>query len=397
MKICIVVQRYGAEVNGGAETLAKLVAEHLSRHIEVEAATTTARDASTWKPFYPEGVEVINGVKVRRFNVSRPRDILRFDLISKFIFHFPHPGFFEKIWMTEQGPYSPSLISFIEQSYEDFDFFLFVTYLYAGTYMGIPKAGKKAVLLPTAHDEPPIYLKIYQEMFNKTSAFIYLTPEEKDLMERLFEVSHKPNIIAGSGVSDDFSHLEETPSALKPHKDYFIYTGRVCRSKLADVLIDYFSRYLKETGRDISLVIAGRRDPDIKEPSNPNIIMTGFISEKDKFLLERDALALINPSRYESLSIVLLEAWLMETPVIVNGECLVMKNQVKRAEGGLTYHSYEEFAKSLNFIIENKEKSRQMAQKGRKYVQENYSWNVVESKMIKFFESLKQNMQKEDQ
>ena len=36
MKVAIVAQRYGADINGGAELHARYVAEHLARHAEVE-------------------------------------------------------------------------------------------------------------------------------------------------------------------------------------------------------------------------------------------------------------------------------------------------------------------------------------------------------------------------
>ena len=38
MKLAVVVQRYGADINGGAELHARYIAEHLARHAEVEVA-----------------------------------------------------------------------------------------------------------------------------------------------------------------------------------------------------------------------------------------------------------------------------------------------------------------------------------------------------------------------
>ena len=74
MKLAVVVQRYGAEINGGAELHARYVAEHLARHHDVEVVTTCARDYVTWRNDLPAGTEQVNGVRVRRFPVSRERD-----------------------------------------------------------------------------------------------------------------------------------------------------------------------------------------------------------------------------------------------------------------------------------------------------------------------------------
>ena len=70
MKLAVVVQRYGADINGGAELHARYVAERLARHAEVEVVTTCARDYVTWRNELPAGVEQVNGVPVRRFPVA---------------------------------------------------------------------------------------------------------------------------------------------------------------------------------------------------------------------------------------------------------------------------------------------------------------------------------------
>ncbi|HBH93471.1 MAG TPA: hexosyltransferase, partial [Bacteroides sp.] len=73
-KIALVVQRYGLEVNGGAEMLARTMAEHLKDRYDIEVLTSKAVDYVTWKDEYTADEEVINGIKVRRFGVTQPRN-----------------------------------------------------------------------------------------------------------------------------------------------------------------------------------------------------------------------------------------------------------------------------------------------------------------------------------
>ena len=47
-KLALVVQRYGLEVNGGAELLMRQMAEHLNGKYDVEVLTTKAVDYLTW-------------------------------------------------------------------------------------------------------------------------------------------------------------------------------------------------------------------------------------------------------------------------------------------------------------------------------------------------------------
>ena len=68
MKIAFVVQRYGENINGGAEQHCRQLAEKMSEKHHVEVLTTTAEDYYTWENRYPPGTEVLNGVTVRRFN-----------------------------------------------------------------------------------------------------------------------------------------------------------------------------------------------------------------------------------------------------------------------------------------------------------------------------------------
>ena len=73
MKVAIVVQRYGADINGGAEQHARYVAEHLAKHVQVEVLTTCAhRDYITWQNELPAGhARSVHGIPVHRFPVAR--------------------------------------------------------------------------------------------------------------------------------------------------------------------------------------------------------------------------------------------------------------------------------------------------------------------------------------
>ena len=73
MKLAVVVQRYGQGVHGGTELHARYIAEHLAQHADVDVLTTCAVDDSTCANTLKAGVEKMNGVQVRRFEVSKSR------------------------------------------------------------------------------------------------------------------------------------------------------------------------------------------------------------------------------------------------------------------------------------------------------------------------------------
>ena len=153
-KIAFINQRYGLEVNGGSEYYTRLIAEKLQGKFEVEVLTTTALGYDTWENYYPEDVETIEGITVRRFKIDRMRDVQSFNKFTTDIQESPDRTFEdEQKWIEDQGPVCRELIDFICEHKDEYDLFVFVTYLYYLTVRGLPKVAEKAVLIPTAHDE----------------------------------------------------------------------------------------------------------------------------------------------------------------------------------------------------------------------------------------------------
>ncbi|NJM07994.1 glycosyltransferase [Candidatus Gracilibacteria bacterium] len=184
MRLAFVIQRYGADVHGGAEAHCREWAERLAQRHDVTVFTTCARDFLTWADHYAPGVERINDVIVCRFAVDAPRDMAAFDAFSAQVFGQPHDVARETEWMRRQGPYSTALLSALEQRYAEFDLFIFITYLYATTFFGLPLVAPKAVLVPTAHDEPPLRLGIFRRVFDTPRYIIYNTPSERAMLNQ---------------------------------------------------------------------------------------------------------------------------------------------------------------------------------------------------------------------
>jgi glycosyltransferase involved in cell wall biosynthesis len=381
MKIVFVVQRYGLEVNGGAELQCREIAEHLSKYHELEVITTCAVDYLTWKNEYHAGVEQINGVIVRRFPVDQPRNVGVFNKYSEKIFSQPHSIEDEIQWMKLQGPNSSQLLQFIASNKEKYDYFIFFTYLYYPTYFGLPAVKEKAILVPEAHDEPPIYLKIFKDLFNSPRAIIYNTEEERSFVQSKFDNGLILSDVAGIGI--------DAPQSVSPESfrkkygiegKFIFYMGRIDESKGCKLLFEYFIRFLSETGNDIKLVLAGK--PVMKIPIHPNIVPIGFISDEDRFNGISAAELMVIPSKYESLSMVLLENWISGKPALVNGDCAVLKGHCIKSNGGLWYTSYDEFKECLNILLSDNFLMHTLGCNGEQYVRQKYTWETVINKYI---------------
>ncbi|MPM78188.1 hypothetical protein SDC9_125199 [bioreactor metagenome] len=120
----------------------------------------------------------------------------------------------------------------------------------------------------------------------------------------------------------------------------------------------------------------------MKVPKHPDILPLGFVTEQEKFNGIKAAELLLMPSKYESLSMVLLEAWLCNTAVLVNGKCDVLKGQCIRSNAGLYYENYDEFEACLDTLLENDKMRKAMGKNGMKFVLQNYSWESIENKYV---------------
>jgi glycosyltransferase involved in cell wall biosynthesis len=86
------------------------------------------------------------------------------------------------------------------------------------------------------------------------------------------------------------------------------------------------------------------------------------------------------PSRHESLSMVVLESWMMSRPVLVNGDCEVLRGQVLRANGGLYYRRYEEFAAAMDLLVSEPGLADRLGRQGNAYFEASYAWDRVMEK-----------------
>ena len=372
MKLAAVIQRYGAEVAGGAEAHCRGLVHALRAQHDIEVLTTCALDYISWKNHYPPGTTTVDGVRVTRYPNARERDVRRFGAISDAVFYDEHTPADERKWILENGPVCPDLVAAV-QSRRDVDYFLIYSYRYYSAAMTAGAAPDRAVLVPTAEDDPAISLGVFADLFRSVRGFLYLTPEEQQLIEGVSGTS-RPSAIIGTGLT----HTAANPGAIARFtlpESFVFYGGRIDRNKGVDQLFRYFT-WLASTWPDApTLVLAGHQVLDI--PAHPKIRYLGYVSDEEKAALLAGASLAIMPSAFESLSIFVLEAWAHGTPVLVNAKCKVLEGQCRRSQGGLYYRDLAEFAAMLRLLMADSTLRSDLGAAGRAYVQREYSWDIA--------------------
>ncbi len=387
--LAFVVPRIFEGIAGGVETLVGELSRRLAgAGHRVEIFTTCAKDHRTWANEFPEGPSQEFGVTVRRFPVDRrnldvwiPRQIA----ISK----GERLSLDDQILWLDHGVNSRAMYEAIVRAAPGFDALFFAPYLFSTTIYGSLLVPEKSYLIPCLHNESYAYVDVVKSMFKKTAGSMFNSAAEMELARSLY------GNIKGAEVGMGFvPHAEAAVHELRPffkdNKPYILYLGRKETGKNVQVLIDYFIQ-AKDAGlwqEDVQLVIAGGGSfDDLHRPrakTRSDIIDIAHVSEEEKRRLVRHALVLCQPSTNESFSIVLMEAWLLDVPVLVHGECAVTKDAVRKSGGGLYFENAGDFAAIMSTLLADSELRATLAKSGGDFVKDYYAWDAVLARFTDF-------------
>ena len=381
MKLAFVVQRYGADIAGGSELHCRDLAQRLAPRHDITVLTSCARDYVSWENELPAGESTDGPVRVIRFAVSRQRRLHEFSSLSDEVFEGGAPRERQEAWFRENGPQVPELLEHLRQYGRNYDAVLFWTFRYYQSFFGVPLVRDRAVLLPTAEDDPAVHLDVTEEFFKTPAGYLFLTPEEQALVSARAGRTLEPSAVIGTG-------LEPTGPSPDRHQlrslgipdDYLLYLGRVDRNKGCETLLEYFQEYASMSPTSsmsvaMTLVLAG--PVKLQIPRHDKIRALGYVSDDLRAALLAHARLLVVPSPYESLGIALLEGWNHGIPALVNARCQVLKEQVRRANGGLHYRSFSEFCEALDYLASHPDQRRALGKQGLDFVEREYRWETV--------------------
>lgn len=384
MRLLHVVQRYGREVAGGAELACRLLATRMAaRGHEVHVLTSRARSYVDWADHYPAGEEEIDGVVVHRLSVDRPRDDRRFGELNRRAAygHQPVALPLQREWMRAQGPSLPGLRPWLAREAAGFHAVDFWTYLYRTTHDGLPEAARRTptLLHPTAHDEPALRLSIFDGLARLPDAIVCLTLEELHLVQRRFR-PRAHTAVVGLGVDmapGDATKFRAGAGGGSGVGDapYLVCVGRIDPGKGTDELVAFFATYKARRPGPLKLVLVG--EPVRPLAPHPDVVVTGWVDDDARRGAVAGALALVQPSYFESFSLVLVEAFALGTAALVQGRSDVLAGHARRSGGAIPYEGYAEFEAAVDWLLEGPDLARRLGAAGRAYVERDYGWDRV--------------------
>ncbi len=393
--IAIVIPWFGKELTGGAEQQAFQIATRLAaRDHSVEVLTTCNRAFdSDWAVNHLEpGTSNEFDLTVRRFPVDT-RDSKAFDRVNAKLLTIEPcsllPGVSpvpidDTYAFVGENIKSAVLINYLRSECESYLAFIFLPYMFQPTMLGALLVSDRAWLQPCLHNEPQAYLPQSAELFRRVHGILFNSDGERELALRI----NGPGIfsrssVIGEGIErpnyESGNTITALPSSLRG-SPFLLYLGRRDPTKNVDMLARAFVRF-KSKHRDspLQLVVAGPGTESFA--SSIGIHDLGLVSDEIRAALLVTARALVQPSRNESFSRTMMEAWAVGRPVVVHSHCQATAVAVERSGGGWMAANETEWAELFQKIAGlSAAELAEVGERGRRYSDEHANWDEVISR-----------------
>jgi len=209
-----------------------------------------------------------------------------------------------------------------------------------------------------------------------TKSYALTSPVLKDYLDKLRIV---PNAVNVSLYPQE-----------RKKENYVLYAGRMLSYKGVESLLFAMSEVQKSADLDLLLVGDGYDRSRLEEMATQLHVRAKFTGRLERSMFidtisRAEILVLPTKNRLEAFGIVLLEAMACMTPVLAFDTPGV--NEVAE-NGGLVYSSTEELSRLILQLHENEPLRLLLGQKGRKAVEENYSWKRVLDSMESIYRAV---------
>ena len=386
-RIAFVPPRYGSGVVGGSEALSREIAIGLSaRGWDVEVLTTCAVDHYTWSNELPPGATEEDGLLVRRFEIAHhPWRVTREVQLA---IEAKRPSSFDKQLNWLSGRFAvPDLFLHLLVHGNEYDHVVFSPYLFWTTTVCMPLVADRAVVIPCLHDEEYARLDVVRPVLRDPQKVWFLSEPEHQVAHRLGPVAEH-HLVTGAGIDPPSTYdAEAFRRKFGLTRPFALYAGRREADKGWDWLLSTFAEAVRISGVELDLVTIGVGDVRVPSELSGRVIDLGFLSDEERNSAFAAAAVYLQPSKMESFSRSVMEAWLAGTPVFAVADGEVVAWHCKRSGGGLTFTAAEDLAVELKAICESPERADAMAERGRQYVLREYSWPVVLDRMEAELES----------
>jgi glycosyltransferase involved in cell wall biosynthesis len=246
---------------------------------------------------------------------------------------------------------------------------------------------KQCVSCSLAHTRPPQvwrYTKMIQQAVKQVDLF--LAPSEFT-MDKHLETGLKIPVVELPYFTSRWERHDNTPRQWVAGTPYFLFVGRLVKSKGIQELLPIFRRYEKA---QLWIVGFGEYEPVLRQMAqgSPNIRFLGYQSGKQLSNLYRQAVATIVPSLWlEVFGIVILEAFAQETPVIVRNRG-GMPKIIEESGAGFVFDTEKELVNAMDQLLDDANLRAKIGRRGYIALQQKWGAEVHIKRYLELVEQI---------
>jgi glycosyltransferase involved in cell wall biosynthesis len=286
----------------------------------------------------------------------------------------------DEMFQQNRGLNSPDLESYLDKNTKSFDVLLGHSIPFATTTLTSKYAQKHDIpytLLTHMHFDDRFYhwKSYYQAMQHADGVFASPTTSISLFYDKL---NIKSIEVPGGGIeASEYTNISTHAfdKLYNSKKPFFFYLGRKSGAKNYDVIVEAIEKINQKEHR-CNLVMIGREEDN----RTINSKFTHYLGEQPREVVLgalKKSLALVNMSESESFGIVIVEAWMLQKPVIINEQCPAFTELVKDGLSGL-YANKKNLDIQLGKLLEDNRFATTLGQNGHQE-SSNYLWSKIAS------------------
>jgi glycosyltransferase involved in cell wall biosynthesis len=244
-----------------------------------------------------------------------------------------------------------------------------------------------------------LYLRLLEERNFHHALFLAFNAAE----EKTSSLYQHLGRVVPSGIDPlDFSPMPPL-GAFRAHypelraKTLFLFLGRLdIQHKGLDLLLPAFANLHKEQP-DAHLVIAGPEEDGslaqlrqmlAQQQLHSAVTFTGLLTSGQKLAALQDADVFVLPSRFEGLSIALLEALYMDLPLLITNQVGLCQEIQQIGAGLVVEPQLEDIARGLRALADPHTRAM-LRGRGRNLIPQRYTWDAI---ALQFMAAIKERM-----
>lgn len=284
----------------------------------------------------------------------------------------------DAVFQQTRGLNSLELEAYLDKNTKKFDLLLGHSIPFSTTVLTSKyalKYNKPYSLLPHFHFDDEFYhWKSYYNAMQKAD-LVFASPAVS-IAAFYDKLKIKTVEVPGGGIDkSEYNNIDSSPflQLYKSDKPYFFVLGRKSGAKNYTTMIDAIEK-VNEKEHLCNLVMIGRDEDGLAVNSK----FTYYLGEQPREVVLgalKNCYSLMTMSESESFGIVIVEAWMLKKPVIINEKCPAFIELVEDKVNGL-YADKHTLKHQIEHLLRDENLTKTLGENGYRIV-ENYIWEKI--------------------